>query len=132
MAAVTFGSAGPQDPMFGIDHSRIVERLDEKNWRENAVCRSDGTLTYYIWVTKVELIRGDDRQPGYSVNVRTFPQKPYGFECGGFFTTLPEALMHANGEDGSEFALGTRPATQEEYPTECSAPIIIGGIPFQM
>ena len=43
-----FGMVGPQDPIYGISRSNIVQKLTRLNWNTRAIVR-DGI---YVWVAR--------------------------------------------------------------------------------
>ena len=96
-------SAGPQDPIFGINHANIAPELTPKNWRSSAIVRNG----LYIWVARG--IRGKDGKDiaRYCVQVRS------GHENSRIekeFAKRDPALAYAN-------ALGSN---KGEYPAERS------------
>jgi hypothetical protein len=111
-------SAPPQDPVFGLRHENLADRLTRSNWREKAILRvlADGRLLY-VWVTRAA--------EGYRVNVRD----EQSFEA--VFPRLAEGLCYANGTRG-ELGRLTRPVAREAWPPEHDVlvlcfPVVGGG-----
>jgi ankyrin repeat protein len=119
--SVYLGQATPQDPCYGILHSRIAKRrLGRNNWRSKALVRMESSPKmlsgFYLWVTWGTI----DGQPKYFVQIRTLWADVLTSYLSGdwlAFDSLTEALACANGEDEGRFA-DTRLAWQDEYPAE--------------
>jgi hypothetical protein len=129
MGRIVFKCLMPeQAPAFGINPDRIVERLTRENWKTRAVCRTDGEVVYYTYVVSGTHDDGKSRRRkrAYAVYITAYPNKLHEYE--DIFRSLDQALARANGEDGSDFALNTRPADRSQYPGRRAAPIYISFI----
>ena len=96
-------SAGPQDPIFGINHANITPELTSKNWRTSAIVRNG----IYIWIARG--IRSKDGKDiaRYCVQVRSGRENS---RIEKEFAKRDPALAYAN-------ALGSN---EGEYPAEGS------------
>jgi hypothetical protein len=123
-----FGEAPIHDPIYGINRSNIADRLTDKNWETKAVCRVRNNQSLYILVQKGEVSDSGSEHDRYFVNIELGTKEDAASNKD--FATLKDALAYANGEDGSEFAQETRPATSSELPQDRAAKIVFGGVPF--
>ena len=125
---VFYGLAGPQNPIYGIFHENITERLTRHNWRTKAVVRDNLLGWIYLWIARgsypdkaghthyAYFVRVHSHQPRF--RIERFEQQ---------FQYLADALRYINAEDGGSLARGTWPADpQLVYPPERAAPIYIG------
>ena len=103
---------GPQDPLFGISHYNIVDKLTRGNYSDKAIVR-DGE---YIWVCKAKKHQGkgkkDKRVYLLKINVRNVTDEE--------FSNLQDALDFAN--DWADY--------EGDYPLEYEAPWRIHSLPF--
>ena len=120
-----FGFAPPHDPTYGIDRSNIVEKLTRLNWRTKAVCRIREDRCLYILVEKGCVHSDGKSHDRYFVNVHLGAKDDRHFRRD--FGLLKDAIAYANGRDGSDFALSTRPAKITEYPLGHGADTYITG-----
>jgi hypothetical protein len=126
MAKITnFGSAPPQDPLFGIDRANIVDRLNQRNWRNKAICRVIQDRCLYVYVA-----RGRQRHDGKTIE-RYYALIHFGTEEDRQFRKdfrgLKEALAYVNGDNGSNFGRLTRPAKPHEFPRGREPDIYVTG-----
>ena len=125
--------APPQDPMFGISRANIVGKLHKRNWKKKAICRvlignrEPALVPVYIWIAKGVRSSGDEKNTVYSVDSHAIgSRKRFNKE---HFSTLEEALLHANGEDDGDLGRETRPAKgPNEHPSDSGPPIVISGM----
>ena len=98
-------TAPPQDPIFGLHHDNLTERLTRTNRRDKAVVRQrpDGRILY-VWIT--------DEKRGYRVNVTGDDALEAAFP------RLADALSYVNGEDNGALAARGRPLSRDEWPPE--------------
>jgi len=112
MALIYTTVLGPQDPMFGISHYNIVDKLTKGNYSDKAIVR-DGE---YIWVCKVKKRQGKGKKDKtvylLKVNVRNVTDEE--------FSNLQDALDFAN--DWADY--------EGDYPLEYEAPWRIHTLPF--
>jgi hypothetical protein len=125
---IDFGPAPIHDPIYGISHSNIADRLTEENWETKAVCRAHNNQCLYILIQKGELSDSGRKHYRYFVGIELGTKEDAAFDKD--FATLKEALAYVNGEDGSEFGQKTRPATFSGLPRERAAEIVVGGVHF--
>jgi len=109
----------PADPLYGLSHSTIVERLTPENWREKATVRWTGAKVLYIYVQEYwDLPREETTR--YLVWIVSGE----AVRLGRKFHQLDSALAYANGEDGGELS-ETVPGVREQWPTEQAAAWVI-------
>ena len=126
--AVFFGEAGPQNPIYGIHRTNIIDRLTRRNWKTKAVVRSDITGWLYLWVARGTYQNKAGRQVS-AYFVKAYPRDPS--ERARYYETefqyLTDALHYINGEDDGRLAQETTPAQPgAAYPAEQQAPYYIG------
>ena len=133
MATSTSYVTPPQDVMFGISRANIVAKLNKSNWKTKATCRVLGEegnprqVPVYVWIKKGARSAGDEKEMIYTVSAYVLkPDKRFDDE---HFSTLQEALLHANGEGDGHIRSETRSAAgPHEYPSDSSAPYVITGM----
>jgi len=112
---LSYGWAGPQDPIFGISARNIAERLTPNNWRRKAIVRGDR----YVWVARRYRKNETGKKIwGYYVSAYDFQDRTSPTLAD--FERLPDALAYAN-DLGPE---------QDELPEEFPAPLLIWGTSF--
>ena len=110
MAKVTnMGFAPAHDPMFGISHSNIANKLTKSNWRKKAVVRNG----HYLFIKKGSY--DVDGKKVYRYFVEGLPDKGERE-----FIHLDKAISFVNGYSDQE----------GEYPAEHNSPWTIS-IPFK-
>ena len=114
--SINFGLAPPQDPMFGIDRSNIVDRLNQRNWRKKAICRMIQDRCLYVYVIRGRQTHGGQTNERYYAQIQFGTEEDQQFRKD--FRALVEALANVNGDNGSNFGRLTRPAEPHEYPRE--------------
>ena len=95
------GFAPAHDPMFGISHSNIANKLTKSNWEKKAVVRNG----YYVYILKGSY--NVDGKKVYRYFIQGLPDKG---ECE--FIDLNEAICVVNGYSKQE----------GEYPKEHDSP----------
>ena len=122
---VIFGFAPTHDPIYGIRRENIAPRLTRNNWRNKATCRTIDDRCLYVTIQRGKIRENRKTQSRYFVQVH--PGVPAGPDFGADFQKLKDALAYANGQEGSNFADATRPATPKEYPAGRGADTYITG-----
>jgi hypothetical protein len=123
---INFGSAPPQDPVFGIDRSNIADRLSRRNWRKKAICRVIQDRCLYVHIAHGRQTHDGKTTERYYVRLKCGAEDDrQQFEKD--FPTLREALAYVNGDDGSNFGRLTRPAESHEFPRGRGADTYITG-----
>ncbi len=123
---IDFGWRPIHDPEFGIRHENIAPQINRKNWRVKACCRMEGNRTLYVLIQRGVVRRGEDKGARYYVKVHS--GDPHGQRWNADFKMLRDAIDYANGRDGSDFAISTRPAGPSEYPHEVGPVTYITGM----
>ena len=121
------GVAGPQDPMYGVSHANIASTLNKRNWKTKATCRVHAEGPLYIMIKRGERSsKGTEKEIIYSVTATIIDVKAvYSRD----FATLEEALAYANGEDGVDLGVESRPAEgPHEYPRPVGAEVVFSGM----
>jgi hypothetical protein len=126
--SVFLQEAGPQNPIYGIHHENITERLTRLNWQTKAVVRDNLRGWIYLWISRgryrdnegriryAYFVKAHSHQP--ATRIRPYEQK---------FPHLKAALKYINAEDDGLLARGTWPANPDSfYPPEQQAPFYIG------
>jgi len=125
MATGACFQASPQDPIFGISRCNITDRLKRTNWRTEAICRVREDRCLYIYINRGSTFGKGKKCERYFVFIEFGSEEDRKLRRD--FPTLKEALAYANGEDGSEFAQGTRPAETGEFPRSREADTYVTG-----
>jgi len=122
-----FRVAGPQDPIYGIHHTNITDRLTRRNWKHKAIVRTDATGCLYLWIDRGSRYEG--RRKIYAYLVHAHPSLPRErvkrYEAN--FPYLKDALRYVNGEDEGLIARETSHARPGDVPPpEQVAPYFVG------
>ncbi len=105
----------PADPsIFGIDHSKLTERLTPANWRDKAAVRRVDGKVVFANVLLLSRNAGGGEQRMFEVVVYGADERNLWFDGG----ELEQAIAYANG-------LG-EPVPRSEWPPEEEAPWRIG------
>jgi hypothetical protein len=125
---ISFGAAGPQNPIYGIHHDNISDRLTQRNWCAKAIVRSDIAGWLYLWVARGTYQNDAGRKvSAYFIKVHPGTPRERALYYEAEFQYLTDALRYINGEDDGLLARETTPALPgAAYPAEQGAPIYIG------
>ena len=109
---VSYGLAGAQNPIYGISHTNIANKLTKDNYFDKAIVRSSD----YLWISKAK--KGERRKETSTVYAVRFLRSDKKDED---FNTLDEAIDFANNWSDEE----------GEYPQEYEAPWTVHVMPFR-
>jgi len=127
---MSFRVAGPQNPIYGIDHENITEHLNRLNWQTKAVVRCDGRDWLYLWIERGRYQDESGRkQHAYYISFKSSGPRHRTSHFEANFRYLKDALRYINGEDDGLLAKGTWLEQKSlMWPPEHHAPIYINYI----